>query len=320
MKKIILAALCAALAATSAAAQSPSGKTMRILVGFPPGQATDLVARMIADKLTASLGQTVIVENRPGQGGSLVLGLLAKSPPDGQTITLSALASYVVNPHLYKTVPYDTLKDLAPIGRVADLPMLLCVHPSVPAQTLPELIAYVKANPGKLMHSSSGNGTLSHLLMEDFKRRAGLSIVHVPYQGSPKAMLDLMAGNVQVGLDTITVTQPHVQSGRMRLIAAGTASRLPAFAGTPTIAEQGYPGFEAVAWLALSAPAGTPRELRERINADVVQALKTPEFASKLVAMGAFPRPGSTDEFGAFLKSEYTRWGEIVRASGAKVD
>jgi tripartite-type tricarboxylate transporter receptor subunit TctC len=156
--------------------------------------------------------------------------------------------------------------------------------------------------------------------MEDFKRRAGLKIVHVPYQGSPKAMLDLMAGNVQVGLDTITVTQPHVQSGRMRLIAAGTASRLPAFANTPTIAEQGYPGFEAVAWLALSAPAGTPRELRERINADVVQALKTPEFAAKLVAMGAFPRPGSTDEFGAFLKSEYTRWGEIVRASGAKVD
>lgn len=323
MKKIILAALCAAFAAftaTSTFAQSPSGKTMRILVGFPPGQATDLVARMIADRLTASMGQTVIVENRPGQGGSVVLGALAKSAPDGLTISLSALAAYVVNPHLYKNVAYDTLKDLAPIGRVADLPMLLCVHPSVPAQTLPELIAYVKANPGKLMHSSSGNGTLSHLLMEDFKRRAGLSIVHVPYQGSPKAMLDLMAGNVQVGLDTITVTQPHVQAGKMRLIAAGTARRLPAFAATPTIAEQGFPGFEAVAWLGLSAPAGTPRELRERINADVVQALKTPEFAEKLLAMGAFPQPGTTEEFGAFLRSEYARWAEIVRVSGAKVD
>ena len=326
MRKIILAALCAALAALatlaapSALAQSPQGKTVRILVGFPPGQATDLVARMIADRLTAAMGQTVIVENRPGQGGSVVLGALAKSAPDGLTLSLSALAAYVVNPHLYKNVAYDTLKDLAPIGRVADLPMLLCVHPSVPAQTLPELIAYVKANPGKLMHSSSGNGTLSHLLMEDFKRRAGLNIVHVPYQGSPKAMLDLMAGNVQVGLDTITVTQPHVQAGKMRLIAAGTARRLPAFASTPTIAEQGFPGFEAVAWLGLSAPAGTPRELRERINAEVVQALKTPEFAEKLLAMGAFPQPGTTEEFGAFLRSEYARWAEIVRASGAKVD
>jgi tripartite-type tricarboxylate transporter receptor subunit TctC len=312
--------LCAIFLLAVAAVAQAQGKTTRILVGFPPGQATDIVARLLAERLTVALGRAVIVENRPGQGGSVVLAQLARSPADGSVLTLSALAGYLVNPYLYGNIQYDTLKDFDPVGMVADLPMLLAVNPSVPATSLRELIDYAKANPDKLSHSSSGSGTLSHLLMEDFKQRAGMKIVHVPYQGSPRAMVDLIAGNVQVGLDTVTVIQPYVKSGRLRLIAAGTLKRLAAFPDTPTIAESGFPGFEAVAWVALAAPAGTPRDVRERISAEAMRAVRSPELSEKLAAIGAVPRPSTPEEFGALLRSESPRWRDIVARSGAKAD
>ena len=313
--------LCAiGLFAIAALAQAQGGKTTRILVGFPPGQATDIVARLVAERLSAALGHPVIVENKPGQGGSVVLAQLAKSPADGSVLTLSALAAYLVNPWLYGNVQYDTLKDFDPVGMVADLPMVLAVNPSVPAKSLKELIDYAKANPDKLTHTSSGSGTLSHLLMEDFKQRAGVKIIHVPYQGSPRAMIDLIGGNVQVGLDTVTVIQPHARSGKLRLIAAGTLKRLAAFPDLPTVAESGFPGFEAVAWVALAAPAGTPREIRERIGGEAAKAIRTPEFAEKLAAIGAVPRPSTPDEFGALLRAESPRWREIVAKSGAKAE
>jgi tripartite-type tricarboxylate transporter receptor subunit TctC len=309
-----------AVACLCTAAHAQSGKVVKILVGFPPGQATDLVARILAERLGPALGETVIVENRPGQGGSVALAALAKSPPDGSTMMLSALASLVTNPHLYKSVGYDTLKDFEPIALVADLPLLLVVHPSVPAKTLPELIAYAKANPDKLTHSSSGNGTLSHLGMEDLKRRAGITILHVPYQGSARAMTDLMGGAVNVGLDTVAVTQPHIQSGKMRLLAASTAKRLPGFPDTPTIAEQGFPGFAVSAWLGLLYPAGTPKELAEKTSAALAKIVPSPEVGEKYAALGAIQRYAGPAEFRAFLKDEYQRWGAIVKASGAKVD
>jgi tripartite-type tricarboxylate transporter receptor subunit TctC len=312
--------LCAIFLLAIAAGAQAQGKTTRILVGFPPGQATDIVARLVAERLSIALGHPVIVENKPGQGGSVVLAQLARSPADGSVLTLSALAAYLVNPHLYGNVQYDTLKDFDPVGMVADLPMLLAVNPSVPVTSLRELIDYAKANPDRLTHSSSGSGTLSHLLMEDFKQRAGIRIIHVPYQGSPRAMVDLIGGNVQVGLDTVTVIQPHVKSGRLRLIAAGTLKRLPAFPDTPTIAESGFPGFEAVAWVALAAPAGTPREIRERISAEAMKAVRSPELSEKLAAIGAVPRPGTPEEFGALLRAESPRWREIVARSGAKAE
>lgn len=317
MKRLFAAILALGLCAT---AQAQSGKVAKILVGFPPGQATDLVARVLAERLGAALGETVIVENRPGQGGSVALAALAKSPPDGSTMMLSALASLVTNPHLYKSVGYDTLKDFEPIALVADLPLLLVVHPSVPVKSVPELIAYAKANPDKLSHSSSGNGTLSHLAMEDFKRRSGITILHVPYQGSARAMTDLMAGAVTVGMDTIAVTQPHVQSGKMRLIAAGTTKRLGAFPDTPTIAEQGFLGFNASAWLGLLYPAGTPKDLVERTSAAVAKIVQSPDVEQKFAALGAIPRAAGPAEFRRFLQEEYQRWGAIVKASGAKVD
>jgi tripartite-type tricarboxylate transporter receptor subunit TctC len=317
MRYRILCAICLLVIAAGAQAQ---GRTTRILVGFPPGQATDIVARMVAERLTAALGHPVIVENKPGQGGSVVLAQLARSPADGSVLTLSALAAYLVNPHLYGNVQYDTLRDFDPVGMVADLPMALVVHPSVPVKSLRELIDYAKQNPDKLSHSSSGSGTLSHLLMEDFKQRAGIKVIHVPYQGSPRAMVDLIGGTVQVGLDTVTVTAPQVKAGKLRLIAAGTQKRLPMFPDAPTIAESGFAGFEAVAWVALAAPAGTPREIRERIGAETVKAIRSPEFAERLAAVGAVPRPSTPDEFGAFLRAESPRWREIVARSGAKAE
>jgi tripartite-type tricarboxylate transporter receptor subunit TctC len=300
--------------------QAQPAKTTRILVGFPPGQATDLVARMVAERLGALPGQTVLVENRPGQGGSIALAQLSKAPPDGTSLSLSALAAYVVNPYLYKTVQYDSVRDFDPIVMVADLPLALVVHPSVPVANVRELADYIKANPDKLSHSSSGNGTLSHLLMEDFKHRAGVKVLHVPYQGSPRAVADLIAGTVQVGLDTVTVLQPQIKAGKLKLIAAGTKARLPAFPDTPTIAESGYPGFEAVAWIALTAPAGTPRELRERLNGEVNKALRDPAFADKLAAQGAVPRGGSIEELGAFMRAEQRRWKDVVERSGVKAE
>ncbi len=308
------------IAACLASGVQAQGKVTRIFVGFPPGQATDLVARLIAERLGPALGETVIVENKPGQGGSAILAQLAKMPPDGANLVLAPLASMVVNPHLYKSVGYDSLKDFEHVALVADLPLLMVAHPSVPAKTLPELIAYAKANPDKLSHPSSGNGTLSHLGFEDLKRRAGITILHVPYQGSPRAMADLMGGAVQVAMDTVTVTQPHIQSGRMKLIATAYGTRLPAFPDTPTIAEQGFPGFSLSAWLGIVAPAGTPKARVERLSAELVKIVKSNEVSEKYAGLGTLPRTMGRDEFKAHVQKEDVRWREVVKASGAKVD
>jgi tripartite-type tricarboxylate transporter receptor subunit TctC len=316
MKKILL--ILALLAASLAHAQS--GKVTKIYVGFPPGQATDLIARLLAERLAPALGETVIVENKPGQGGSLILGQLAKMPPDGAQLVLAPLASMVANPHLYKSVGYDTLKDFEDVALVADLPLLLVANPSVPFKTLPEMIAYAKANPDKLTHPSSGNGTLSHLGFEDLKRRAGITVLHVPYQGSPRAMTDLVGGAVQVALDTITVTRPLIQGGKLRLLASAYGTRLPDFADTPTIAEQGFPGFSLSAWLGIVAPAGTPKARVERLSAELVKIVRAPDVAQRYSTLGALPRSMGAAEFQAHVRSEYERWGAIVKASGAKVD
>ncbi len=316
MIRMVLAAIgmCAAVLAHA------QDKTTRIVVGFPPGQATDLVARLVAERLGPALGETVIVENRPGQGGSTALAALAKSPPDGNTLVLAALASLVANPHLYKSVGYDTLKDFAPVAIAADLPLLLVVHPSLPVNNVAELVAYAKANPDKLTHPSSGNGTLSHLGMEDLKRRAGIRILHVPYQGSARAMTDLIGGVVNVAMDTVAVTQPFIQSGKMRLIASAYSQRLAAFPDAPTIAEQGFPGFALSAWLGFVAPAGTPKERVERLSAAIAKIVQSPEIGQRYATMGAIQRTAGPEEFRAFMQGEYVRWGAIVKAVGAKVD
>ncbi len=316
MRRIWIAAI--ALGLTLASAQGAT--VTRILVGFPPGQATDLVARLLADRLAPMLGESVIVENKPGQGGSLALASLSQSPPDGHTMVLAPLASLVVNPHMYKSVSYDIFKDLAPVALVADLPLLLVVNPSLPVKTVPELIAYAKANPDKLSHSSSGNGTLSHLGMELFKQHAGITILHVPYRGSVPAMVDLMGGIVQVAMDTVAVTEPFIRAGKMRLIASAYGKRVAAFPDTPTIAEQGFPEVDLSAWLGIVVAAAVPKERIDRLGAAFNQITQTPEIEAKFTALGALPRSAGPEDFGKYLRSEDARWGAVVKASGVKVE
>jgi tripartite-type tricarboxylate transporter receptor subunit TctC len=292
----------------------------RILVGFPPGQATDLVARLLAERLGPALGETVIVENRPGQGGSIALASLVQSPADGHTLVLAPLASLVVNPHMYKSIGYSTLKDLAPVALVADLPLLLVVNPSLPVKTVPELIAFAKANPEKLAHPSSGNGTLSHLGMEVFKQRAGITILHVPYRGSVPAMTDLMTGIVGVAMDTVAVTEPFIRADKMRLVASAYGKRVAAFPDTPTVAEQGFPEVDLSAWLGIVASAATPKARIDRLGAAINKIMQSPEIAAKLSNLGAIPRNEGPTAFGAFLASEDARWGAIVRASGVRIE
>jgi tripartite-type tricarboxylate transporter receptor subunit TctC len=309
-----------ALAAFASPALAQGDKVDKLVVGFPAGQATDIIGRLLADGLKPELGETVIVENKPGQGGSIALGQVAHAAPDGTTFILAPLASLVINPYLYKNVTYRTLTDFEPVGRVADLPTVLVVNPSLPVKTLPELIAYAKANPDKLSHSSSGSGTLSHVAMEELKHRAGIKIVHVPYQGSPQAMNDLLAGTVQVALDTVTVTQPHIKAGRMRLIAVGTQQRMPFFPDTPSIAEQGFPGFEAIAWIGVLLPARTAAERVQKLSQAVMKIVSRPEMQEKFRTVGALPRPSTAAEFAAFLKSEDRRWSKVIAESGIKAD
>jgi tripartite-type tricarboxylate transporter receptor subunit TctC len=320
MKRRQFGAIAMSVFASPALALAQGDKVSRLMVGFPPGQATDIVARLLADALKSELNETVIVDNKPGQGGSIVLGQVAHAPPDGTTFVLAPLASLVINPYLYKNVAYKSLTSFEPVARVCDLPMVLVVHPSVPVKTLPELIAYAKANPDKLSHCSAGNGTLSHVVMEDFKRRAGIRILHVPYQGSPPAMQDLIAGNVQIAIDTVTVTKPHIDSGRLRLIAVGTLERLPAWPDTPTIAEQGFPGLEAVAWLGVLLPAKTSAERVKQLSDAIVKAVNDPATAEKFRAVGTIPRPMNAVEFAAFLKSEDQRWSRVIVESKIKAD
>ena len=292
----------------------------RILVGFPPGQATDLVARLLAERLGPALGETVIVENRPGQGGSIALASLAQSPADGHTLVLAPLASLVVNPHLYKSIAYNTRRDFAPVALVADLPMLLVVNPSLPVKTVAELIAYAKANPEKLAHPSSGNGTLSHLGMEVFKQRAGITMLHVPYRGSVPAMTDLMTGIVAVAMDTVAVTEPFIRADKMRLIASAYGKRVAAFPDTPTVAEQGFAEVDLSAWLGIVASAATPKARVDRLGAAINEITRSPEIVAKFSGLGAIPRSEGPAAFGAFLASEDARWSAVVKASGLRIE
>ncbi len=302
------------------AGEARSADLTRILVGFPPGQATDLVARLLAERLGPALGETVIVENRPGQGGSIALASLGQSPADGHTLVLAPLASMVVNPHMYKTVGYETLKSFAPVALVADLPILLVVNPALPVKSVAELIAYAKANPEKLAHPSSGNGTLSHLGMEVFKQRAGISILHVPYRGSVPAMTDLMTGIVGVAMDTVAVTEPFIRADKMRLIASAYSKRVASFPDVPTVAEQGFPEVDLSAWLGIVASAGVPKERVERLGAALNKITQSPEIVEKFKSLGAIPRALGPAEFGAHLKSEDARWSAIVKASGVRIE
>ena len=321
----VIAALCAAALGASlpapggAQAQSWPSRPIKVVVGFPPGQATDVIARLMAAKLAESLGQPVVVENRPGKGGSLGAEAVAKSPPDGYTLLVSATAPLATNFNLYPSVGYNPATDFAPISLMAWLPFVLIVNPSVPANTLAELIAYAKTRPGALSYASSGNGTTAHLTMEMLKKAAGIDILHVPYKGGVAALSDVMAGQLQMGWDTALFVLPHVKAGKVRAIATASPTRSPLMPDIPAAAET-VPGFSSGAWLGLVAPAGTPRDIVNRLNAELHKLMKTPELAEKLAGLGSEVLLSTPDEFHEHIRRELVKWGKAVKDSGTRLD
>ena len=302
------------------AADAFPSKPVRIVVPFTPGGSTDILARAIGQKLGEAWGQPVIVENKPGAGGNVGVELVAKAPPDGHTIVMGHIGTFAANPALYKALPYDPVKDFAPITLVAMVPNVLVVGPSVKARTLGELVAYAKANPGKLDYGSGGNGSAAHLATEYFKLRTGVDVQHVPYKGTGPAVADLLGGQIGMMITGALPLMQHVKAGRLRALAVASPKRLAILPDVPTIAESGYPGFAAVQWYGLFAPAGTPKDVVAKIHRDAVAALRDPAVAERLASEGAEPVGDTPEQFGAFVKSEIELWGKVIRESGAKVD
>ena len=314
-----LAAAAPALRAAGPADAFPS-KPARIVVPFTPGGSTDILARAIGQRLSEAWGQPVVIENKPGAGGNVGVELVAKAPPDGYTIVMGHIGTFAANPALYKALPYDPVKDFAPITLVAMVPNVLVVGPAVQAKSLGELIAYAKANPGRLDYGSGGNGSAAHLATKYFRMRTGVQMQHVPYKGTGPAVADLLGGQIGVMITGALPLLPHIKSGKLRALAVASPKRLAILPDVPTIAESGYPGFAAVQWYGLFAPAATPREIVAKINRDAVRALRDPSVAERLASEGADPVGDTPEAFGAFVTSEIELWGKVIRESGAKID
>ena len=310
--------LCLALAAVIVAAQPYPAKPIRIVVGFAPGGGSDFIARLIAQKLTERLGTQVMVENRPGAGSTLGAELVVKSPPDGYTIMLSA-ASYTVNPSFYK-LSFDPLNDITPIVQLSRGPYVVAVHPSVPARTLQELVALAAREPGKLAYASSGNGSHVHVATEFFLDTAKIKMLHVPYKGTGPALNDTISGNAQVIFGSVATALQHVKSGRLRALAVTTPKRIAAAPDVPTVAESGYPAYEVTNWHGLVGPKGMPKDIVERLNREVNEALKSNEFEKLLAADGLEPAGGSPETLATILKEEIARWNRVVKQAGLKLE
>jgi len=290
-------------------------KPIRIIVPFPVGGIADTFSRVIGQKLSDAWGQPVVIENRTGAGGNIGATIVAKSPPDGYTLVMGNIGSHAVNPFLIKNMPFDPIKDFVPIAHVLDAEGLLVVYPAVPANSVPELIALAKAQPGKLSYGSGGVGTTSHLAGEMFKSMAKVDIVHVPYKGNAPAINDLLGGQTQISFATMPTVLPHVKAGKLRALAVIGPVRSPALPDLPTISET-IPGFEVSNWIGLFAPAGTPKEIVDRINAEVQKIMQQPDVQKRLESEGAKFIPTTAESFAAFQKSETARWGKAIREAG----
>jgi tripartite-type tricarboxylate transporter receptor subunit TctC len=316
LRGLLLAA--AVLAIPAAQAQSYPTRPIRLVVPFPPGGSADILGRALAQRVGEGLGQSVVVENRPGAGTAIAAELVAKAAPDGYTLMLGTVSSHAINPALNPKLPVDPLRDFTPVAPVASIPFALLVHPSVPARTVPELVGYARSKPGKLDYSSAGSGTSNHLAGELFEAMTGTYMVHIPYRGSAPALQDLIAGRVSVMFDLVLTAAPHVRSGAVRGLAVTGANRSAALPDLPTIAESGIPGYEVSAWFAVFGPAGMPRPVVDRLNAEIARALAAPDLRQRLASQGAETLAGSPDEFAAYLKAEIAKWGKVVRAGGIR--
>lgn len=303
-----------------AAAQGFPSKPVRMIVAFPAGGGTDIVARIVGQKLTDTWGQQVVVDNRAGAGGIVGAELAARAQPDGYTVFLATTGNLAINPGLYSKLPYDTLKDFAPVTLVVALSFVLVAHPAVPANTLREVMALAKSKPGQLNYASGGSGTASHLGMELFKAMAGVNIVHVPYKGSAPALTDLLSGQVQLALGDGIVTLPHIKSGKLRALAITGARRAVLLPNLPTIAESGVAGYEVMNWYGVVAPAGTRPEIVSLLSVAIAKAVQAPEVKDRLLAQGVEPISNTPAEFGVYLKQEVVKWAKRVADSGARAN
>jgi tripartite-type tricarboxylate transporter receptor subunit TctC len=315
-----LALPCLLVFAAAAPAQEWPAKPIRIIVPFPPGQGADIIGRLLAERLSPVLGQQMIVDNRPGAGSMVGTALAAKAAADGYTLLIGGSSAMVINPHLYPDPGYDTLRDFAPITNVAHLPMVICVSPTMPVRSVPELIKLAKQRPNEITYGSSGNGSTHHIIQAMFAQAAGIKITHIPYKGSTASMTDLIAGRIVMLADTLPATVPQVRAGKARAIAITSIKRSPFLPEVPTVDEQGVKGFDASAWAGLFAPAGTPAPILDRLNGEVVKTLNTPAAQKRFQDLTMTTIGDSRADFDRFVKAELERWGKAVKASGAKID
>jgi tripartite-type tricarboxylate transporter receptor subunit TctC len=318
MRRLLTILLC--VAAAQAFAQGYPAKPLKMIIPYPPGGGNDTLGRLFAAKLGDRLGQPVVVENRPGAGTLIGTELAAKSPADGYTILLSSIATHALSPNLYAKVPYDPVKDFAPITLLGIAPTVLVVPADLPAKDLAELVAAAKAKPGGLAYASGGNGTPPHINGEVFKSVAGVDLLHVPYKGGGPALVDLMAGRVQVMLDTAASAMPHVRSGKLRALAITGARRSPEYPDIPTFAEAGLPGYDTNAWYSMHAPAGTPPEIVRRLNAELVASLKDPDVQARFKQLTTEPVGNTPEEFAAFVKAELDKYARVIKSAGIRLD
>jgi tripartite-type tricarboxylate transporter receptor subunit TctC len=316
----ILLGLTASATTLAQTADNYPNRSITMVVAFPAAGTTDILARLIGQKLTEKFKQTVVIENRPGAGGNIGTAYVAKAPPDGYTIMMGTIGTQSINPSLYKKMPYDAAKDFVPITRAAMVPNLLVVNKDAPFNTLPEMMAYEKANPGKLTYGSSGNGTTLHLSGELFNLMAGSKITHIPYKGSTPAVADLMGGQISMIFDNMPSVIQQVKSGRLKALAVTSAQRNPQLPEIPTIQEMGVAGYEVWSWFGLLAPAATPQPIVDKLNASIVEIIKQPDVQAKIIELGAVPVPETSAEFGAFIAAETLKWAKVIKEANIGMD
>ena len=322
MKTMLKAGLIAAMTMVALAVQAAEWpeKPIRVILSVPAGATPDVTARLVFPGLMQQLGASLVADNRAGGGGVIGAEIAAKSAPDGYTLFISSPGALTILPHMRKNIPYDTIRDFAPVSLISIGPFVLMAHPSVPAKTIKELIALAKAQPGKLNYASAGNGVANHLAGELFKQMAGVDIVHVPYKGAPQAVTDVLAGHMNMMFNSVAPIVGYIKTGKIRVLGIASLQRSPQLPDVPTIDESGVPGFEAVNWFGMFAPAKTPRKIVSRVNSALVQTIKTPEMQSQFIKLGADPVGSTIEEFTAFVKRDMEKYEKVVRISGAKVD
>jgi tripartite-type tricarboxylate transporter receptor subunit TctC len=319
MRRFIGALAVVAALASPAAAQGWPARQVSMIVPFAAGGTTDLFGRLLAQHMQKNFDKPFIVENKPGAGGNIGAGLVAKATPDGYTFLIGTVSTHAINPFLYSKLPYDTVKDFQPVSLIARLPNLLVVHPSLPAKTVAELIAHLKQNPDKLAYGSSGAGTSIHLAAELFKIKTGTTMTHVPFRSSGDIMNNLTGGHINLAFDNATLAWPQVQAGRLRALAVTSLTRAPFAPDLPPVADT-IPGFEATSWHGVFAPAGTPKPIVDKMAAEIKKILDLPDVKSKLAEIGAVAAPMTPEDFVKFIDGERAKWADVVKASGAKID